>query len=92
MAIYPGVVIHIGTLAKEVFEEMRGPLVYEKIGDAVTCSPFEGNKERQLIETLKELRKKKNADREKGTQSAEENASDRPKDATASDKPIPVAG
>lgn len=54
--VYPGVVIHFGPVYKEIQEEVVGPVVFEKLGDAITKSTLDPNRERLLEEEWKKTK------------------------------------
>ncbi len=59
---FPGVVIHFGPIYKELQEEIVGPVVFEKIGDAISKSSLDPARERLLEEEWKKSKQARTAD------------------------------
>lgn len=57
---FAGTVLHFGPIYKELLEDEKGPVVFEKTGDTITKSMFDSNYER-ILEEEKKRRKRDQA-------------------------------
>ncbi len=59
---YSGTVLHFGTIYKELLEDVKGPVVFERTGDTITKSVFDSGLERQLEEEKRRRHSELNAE------------------------------
>jgi hypothetical protein len=56
-AVYAGTVVHFGPVYKEILEDIRNGVVFEKGGEAITRATFDAERERRLDEQWHKTKK-----------------------------------
>jgi uncharacterized protein (DUF342 family) len=56
-AVYAGTVIHFGPVYKEILEDIRSGVVFEKGGEAITRTTFDAERERRLEDQWRKTKK-----------------------------------